>query len=171
MTHRALRKVSSESPRDDYGWDWAQVRLRCLRVSRQVLRCPGAAEDAAQEAVLRVWSSSVRRPDLDNPDAWLNRIARNEALRLQARILRRSEAVSYFSQHADERDVADGVLNRVAMDGLLACLTTAERELYRLRYREDLTEASVAELLGIPRGTAKVRLHRLRRRLAALTWT
>jgi RNA polymerase sigma-70 factor (ECF subfamily) len=34
-----------------------------------------------------------------------------------------------------------------------------------MRYGEDLTQESVARRLGIPEGTVKVRLHRLRARL------
>jgi RNA polymerase sigma-70 factor (ECF subfamily) len=168
MTHQALKTVSTDPP-EAREWDWAEVRLSCLRVTRQFLRCPGAAEDAAQDAVLRVWLSSVRPPDLDNPGAWVSRIARNEALRLQARVSRRREVVAYPEQQVDAAEIVEEVLDRVAIEALLARLTAAERELYRLRYRDDLTEASVANHLGIPHGTAKVRLHRLRRRLAALT--
>ena len=34
-----------------------------------------------------------------------------------------------------------------------------------MRYTEDLTQAAIAEKLGIPEGTVKVRLHRARARL------
>jgi RNA polymerase sigma-70 factor, ECF subfamily len=35
----------------------------------------------------------------------------------------------------------------------------------RLRYEEDLTQAGIARRLGIPEGTVKVRLHRVRDKL------
>ena len=37
--------------------------------------------------------------------------------------------------------------------------------LLRLRYNEDLTQAAIARRLGIPEGTVKVRLHRVRAKL------
>ena len=47
----------------------------------------------------------------------------------------------------------------------LSVLGPEDRALLRLRYEEDLTQGQVAERLGIPEGTVKVRLHRVRARL------
>jgi RNA polymerase sigma-70 factor (ECF subfamily) len=44
-------------------------------------------------------------------------------------------------------------------------LTPQDRKLLALRYVDDLTQPAVALALGIPEGTAKVRLHRARGRL------
>lgn len=47
----------------------------------------------------------------------------------------------------------------------LAELPEGDRRLLLARYWADLTHHEVANLLGMPDGTAKVRLHRLRARL------
>jgi DNA-directed RNA polymerase specialized sigma24 family protein len=47
----------------------------------------------------------------------------------------------------------------------LAELSEGNRRLLLARYRADMTQREVADLLGMPDGTAKVRLHRLRARL------
>lgn len=44
----------------------------------------------------------------------------------------------------------------------LSELAPSERKLLGLRYWADLTQAEAADRLGLPEGTAKVRLHRLR---------
>jgi RNA polymerase sigma-70 factor (ECF subfamily) len=44
-------------------------------------------------------------------------------------------------------------------------LSERDRQLLRLRYEEDLTQATIAHRLGIPEGTVKVRLHRVRNKL------
>ena len=54
---------------------------------------------------------------------------------------------------------------RVDLFRALAELPEPDRRLLQMRYGEDLTQASVADRLGIPEGTVKVRLHRLRARL------
>ncbi len=46
-----------------------------------------------------------------------------------------------------------------------AASTSRERELLEMRYQEDLTQAAIADKLGIPEGTVKVRLHRARNKL------
>jgi RNA polymerase sigma factor (sigma-70 family) len=40
-----------------------------------------------------------------------------------------------------------------------------DRQLLMLRYGEDLTQQAIARRLGLPDGTVKVRLHRLRHKL------
>ena len=47
----------------------------------------------------------------------------------------------------------------------LADLSDRDRRLLEMRYREDLTQATIARRLGIPEGTVKVRLHRARNKL------
>jgi RNA polymerase sigma-70 factor (ECF subfamily) len=44
-------------------------------------------------------------------------------------------------------------------------LTGDDRSVLVLRYALDLTQEKVAQWLGVPEGTAKVRLHRARMRL------
>jgi RNA polymerase sigma-70 factor (ECF subfamily) len=51
------------------------------------------------------------------------------------------------------------------MGRVLGGLSADDRRLLELRYRDDLTQPLVAQQLGIPEGTVKVRLHRLRTRL------
>jgi RNA polymerase sigma-70 factor (ECF subfamily) len=47
----------------------------------------------------------------------------------------------------------------------LAALSDRDRRLLEMRYEEDLTQATIAQRLGIPEGTVKVRLHRARNKL------
>jgi RNA polymerase sigma-70 factor (ECF subfamily) len=48
---------------------------------------------------------------------------------------------------------------------MLRGLTLEERRLIDLRYKDDLAQPAIARVLGVPEGTVKVRLHRLRQRL------
>lgn len=113
---------------------------------------------------MRAWRMrrSCRAAD---PSAWLRQIARNESLRARARDPR----------HADLEDVAEPAARDGAVEGLperldvaaaLRELSPLDRRLVALRYGADMTQPEIAELLGIPEGTVKVRLHRARRALA-----
>jgi RNA polymerase sigma-B factor len=42
----------------------------------------------------------------------------------------------------------DGVEQRVLLDSMLGCLTRRERDIMRLRFEDDLTQAKIAELIG-----------------------
>jgi RNA polymerase sigma-70 factor, ECF subfamily len=158
MTPQTLQKVSSP------GWDWAEMRRFCFSQALGVVRCPVAADEAAQEAIVRAWRyrASCRQPD--HPYGWLGRIAHNEALRLMAR--RPNEVlVDEPLAAVSESEGSDRIENALLIEGVLALLSPADQELARLRYYEDLTCASVADRLGISEATVKVRLHRLRLRL------
>jgi RNA polymerase sigma factor (sigma-70 family) len=63
----------------------------------------------------------------------------------------------------------DGVMDRrTKAEYLLDQLTPAQRELFDLVYRQELSFAEVAALLGIPEGTLKSRMLALRKVLAAM---
>jgi RNA polymerase sigma factor (sigma-70 family) len=63
----------------------------------------------------------------------------------------------------DEQVVA--TVERADLHAALERLDERDRQLVRLRYAEDLTQEAIARRLGIPEGTVKVRLHRVRDKL------
>jgi RNA polymerase sigma-70 factor, ECF subfamily len=134
-----------------------------------VLRSPAEVEDAAQEALLRVWRSARTPEEVERPVAWVRRIARNEALRLRARERRRGEVPAEAALREVGAAEETSMPEPLAIVDLMATLPPADRQLVWLRYVEDLTQARVARRLGIPEGTVKVRLHRVRDRLRRVT--
>ena len=146
-------------------WDWNLARARCLREARRILRSPAEAEDAVQNAFLRAWrnSASCRTPDAPLP--WLLQITRHEALRVLRQNARLELSEGLAEEPAQEDSDLDGVPERVDVDRVLQNLSPDDRRLLELRYNHDLTQPAVAAELGIPEGTVKVRLHRLRSRL------
>jgi RNA polymerase sigma-70 factor (ECF subfamily) len=149
-----------------HSWDWASWRTRCVREAERYTRSRVEAEDVAQEALLRAWRYRDRCHQPDNADGWMLRIARNEALRRAgARRPQLTEDPPEQTATGDRSAEADAIM-RADVDRALATLTSDERRLLALRYVADLTQEAVAETLEIPEGTVKVRLHRLRKRLA-----
>lgn len=148
-------------------WDWEELRRTSRAEALRVLRDPHAADEAAQEAMIRAWRrrTSCRTPRA--PEPWVAQIARNEALRVRASEKRQCDVAERvihehgpgFS-HAEER-----LISRICVQQALAGLTLEERQLIDLRYSDDLAQPAIAALLGLPEGTVKVRLHRLRQRL------
>jgi RNA polymerase sigma-70 factor (ECF subfamily) len=156
MTHRGS---AGEEPG---GWDWGWVRATCWEEARRVLGPSAAADDAAQEAAIKAWRhhASCRTPE--HPRPWLAAIARREAFRLRGPPRAESlETAAEPSAPATDARVA------LAIDvgRALAELSEPDRRLIVARYWADMTQHEAANLLGMPDGTAKVRLHRLRARL------
>lgn len=138
---------------------------------------PIAAEDVAQEALLKVW----RALDLFDIErsfrTWLLVIASREAFRH-----RRVQAPHRLPtlQECDWDPSVEAAPDRAvmaherqheqssALEAALAALPMKARALYELRYRQELPVAAIAEELGVSEGALKVRLHRLRIRLSEL---
>jgi RNA polymerase sigma-70 factor, ECF subfamily len=150
-------------------WNWGDLRWRCRSEALRVLRDPEAADEAAQEAMTRVWRQRGSCHNQSSPGPWVAQIARNEALRLWHREERhRARAGDVEEEPATGEPLEDQLIRRVSVKQALATLTDEERELVNLRYESDLAHPAIADLLGLPEGTVKVRLHRIRKRLATL---
>lgn len=147
------------------------MRGVAIREARRYLGAAHDVDEVVQEALVRAWR---RRATCHGDDRmpWMRQIARNEALRLLERRRRRSEfeflgdeTVLAGVADADALEQQEGMLLRMEVEQVVGCLSVADRQLIALRYERDLTQPEVARMLGIPEGTVKIRLHRLRGRL------
>jgi RNA polymerase sigma-70 factor (ECF subfamily) len=157
--------------RTDATWASPAIRERCLREAQRYTRCPIEAEDVVQEALLRAWNARSTLRNAAQPMPWLLQITRNEALRSRDRNSRERERSSLVADPEPPRPAEewhDAALTRLHVQAAMRHLDEHERALVNLRYAGELTHSSIADLMSIPVGTCKVRLHRLRKRLNAL---
>jgi RNA polymerase sigma-70 factor (ECF subfamily) len=166
----AQAAIAVSSSPDPGHWEWAAARHRCLREARRILGNREDAEEAVQEAFVRAWRKRANCRTPGAPLPWLIQITRNEAMRLAVRRSKRqaSEVPDAEPEALPARGAEspiDRTLTSVATEQALSVLCEDERRLLQLRYEEDLTQGQVAAALGVPEGTVKVRLHRVRARL------
>jgi RNA polymerase sigma-70 factor (ECF subfamily) len=147
------------------------MRAAATREARRYLLASHDVDDAVQEALMRAWR---RRATCRGEDRlpWMRQIARNEALRLLDRRRTRSEREllddeTFLSGVRDEEaeEATEDLLRKLQVGEVIGRLSVDDRRLLALRYAKDLSQPEVARMLGIPEGTVKVRLHRLRGRL------
>jgi len=152
-------------------WNWDLMRSAAIREARRYLMAAHDVDEAVQEALVRAWR---RRGTCRGADRmpWMRQIARNEALRMLDRRRRRLEHellddATVLATVADEDalEAHEDLLLRMEVEQAVGCLSIADRQLLALRYERDLSQPEVARMLGIPEGTVKIRLHRLRGRL------
>ena len=153
-------------------WDWSLIRHRCNAEALRILRRPHDAEEAVQEALVRAWRSRHACRTPETPLPWCLQITRNEALRLIGRRRRVGADVVPLEEEdliEDARASRDEPRARLRIDvsRTLKDLAPNERLLIALRYGYDWSNAEIAETLEIPEATARVRLHRLHKRLRA----
>jgi RNA polymerase sigma-70 factor (ECF subfamily) len=151
-------------------WDWSLIRKRCSVEALRILRRPHDAEEAVQEALARAWRSRHACRTPETPLPWCLQITRNEAIRLIGR--RRRAVANVVPLEEDEliedsRASRDGprALLRIDVGRTLKELTPHDQMMIALRYGYDCSSAEIAETLDIPEATARVRLHRLHKRL------
>jgi RNA polymerase sigma-70 factor, ECF subfamily len=145
-------------------WDWDEVHRICLGFAFRYAKNRTEAEDIAQDSMVRAWRKRSTLRKSDARKSWLATIVRNEALREFARKRPAPTDTIEFAHGSDDERVL-ATVERADLHAALERLNERDRQLVRLRYDEDLTQEAIAHRLGIPLGTVKVRLHRVRAKL------
>jgi RNA polymerase sigma-70 factor, ECF subfamily len=145
-------------------WDWDEVHRTCLSFAFRYAKSRTEAEDIAQDSMVRAWRKRTTLRNREARKSWLGTIVRNEALRELAR--RHPDPTDLIEViHGSDDDRVTATVERADLHAALERLNKRDRQLVRLRYDEDLTQEAIAHRLGIPLGTVKVRLHRVRAKL------
>jgi RNA polymerase sigma factor (sigma-70 family) len=134
---------------------------RLYGVALSILRDPGEAEDAVQEAMVKAWRSWHTLRESDRRSPWLTRICVNHCISRRRR--RRLLVFSYDdhpSEPADPR--AEQALDPADPDLDRACgrLTPPQRAVIALHYHHGYTLDECAGLMGCRPGTVRSHLNR-----------
>jgi RNA polymerase sigma-70 factor (ECF subfamily) len=132
---------------------------RLYAVARLILRSTDLAEDAVQEALVRAWQQLPSLHDPDRFDAWLYRLVVN-ACADQGRQLRRwSQQVRPISLESSVSDETGSVADRDQLERAFTRLKPEQRAVVVLHHYSGFSATEIAQILGIPDGTARSRLH------------
>ena len=143
-----------------------RVEIRRLyAVARLILRDEGKAEEATQEALMAAWRRlrGLRDPDRFGP--WLHRLLVNACYREARRSGRRQS----FEVHVDPMflpeatgpiDAVAQLANRDQVERGFRRLDVDQRTVLVMHYYLGFSLDEAAEVLGIPPGTVRSRLHR-----------
>jgi RNA polymerase sigma-70 factor (ECF subfamily) len=122
----------------------------------------GRAEDIVQETLLRAWRNpEALDPARGQPRTWLFTVARRIAIDAhRARAVRPVEVgdAALAALPADIDEIERAMQSWVVSDAL-ASLSPAHREALVQTYYRGHTVAEAAEVLGVPPGTVKSRVH------------
>ena len=128
--------------------------------ARLILRDRELAQDAVQDALLRAWRDIRGLRDPGRFDAWLYRLTVHACLDQARRRRRRVVEVALDPlQLPGSPDPSGDLVRRDLLDEALRSLDPAHRAVVALHYLLGMPLREVAEVLGIPLGTAKSRLH------------
>lgn len=155
---------------DDFdGWVQASY-ARAYRTACLLLANPADAEEAVQEAFLRVWRFRGAMPEGDGRQAWLYRVVVNTC-----RSRRRADAARPCSVRQLDEDLPpaadlggeDQLARAADVRAALAQLPEHLRVVVVLHYYVGLVDREIGVATGRRPGTVRARLATARRRLAA----
>jgi RNA polymerase sigma factor (sigma-70 family) len=136
---------------------------RVYGAAKLILRDPDRAQDAVQEAFVLAWKHIRALRDPQAWDSWLYRLT----IRACNRLAQKGHARDLVElQLADDRaaavdrDFASQIAERDRLGREISRLPLDQRTVMVLHFYLDLPLSDAAEILGVPIGTAKSRLHR-----------
>jgi RNA polymerase sigma-70 factor, ECF subfamily len=158
----------SSSSREDrftamYSLHYKAVRAYAWR------RGPDEADDVVAETFLVAWRRLEELPDDCRP--WLFAVARNVRLNMARQERRRRSREEHGAARPATEPFTASLEDCSALKSGLARLSEPDREVLMLAAWESLDRAQMARALGCSKTAAAVRLHRARRRLAAVLAT
>jgi len=142
---------------------------RLFAIAYRILRDHYLAEDALQQTLITIWNELPRLRDPDRFDAWSYRLIVRASM-AESRRERAGGTVQLLPQDAPastNRDQFRTVADRDQLERGFRRLTAEQRSILVLQHFAGLSLAEIADVLGIPVGTAGSRLHYAARALRA----
>ena len=128
-----------------------------LRYLTRRLRRREEAEDVLQATFVEAARFHDRLSSADSPRAWLYAVARNLVAALQ-----RKAGLIQWNSLSDDSAARSGHDSDERLDGVRAAIARLPeplRETIELRVSQDLSYQEISELLSVPIGTVRSRLH------------
>jgi RNA polymerase sigma-70 factor (ECF subfamily) len=138
---------------------------RLFALAFRILRDSDAANDATQEALVKIWRELPALRDTTRFDAWSYRILVN-ACYVEIRKLRRPSPVA-LAMPVPTDDPIGAVVDREQLERGFSRLPVEQRAALVLQHYLDLSLADIAEVMGVPVGTVRSRLHYARESMRA----
>ena len=169
-----LARLARDGDVQAYGELVERYREVAFRTAWLITRSSAEAEDAAQEAFVKAFYALGRFRAGEAFRPWVLRIVSNEAKNRRRSVARRERLTVRLAQDRGSGDAAPSpetaALDRdeaMALTRALEKLREPDRLVIAYRYLFELSEAEMADALGVRPGTVKSRLSRALGRLRA----
>ncbi len=146
------------------------VSGRLFAIAYRILRDQYLAEDALQQTLITIWNELPRLRDPDRFDAWSYRLIVRSSTAEARRERRGGAPIQLLPDDADASPAPDqyrAVADRDQLERGFRRLTPEQRAILVLQHYGGQSLSEIADILGIPVGTAGSRLHYATRALRA----
>ena len=144
---------------DAYGLIVARYQERFFRFARRMLGSHEDAEEAVQDAFLRAYRALGRYEDRERFASWFYRILVNRCRSILARRFP-MEPLETAPPARAEAPVDAAFVERDQAAWLLRALPSDQREVFLLRYVEDMSYEEMADITGLGVSALKMRVKR-----------
>ena len=132
---------------------------RLQSVAHRILRDFDLAEDATQQALLRIWKNLPKLRDPARFESWSYQLLVRACYAEARRSGHWTPGLRLVETDEPTVDPMAGVADRDQLERAFRSLSVDHRAVVVLRHYLDMTMDQVADALGIPVGTATSRLH------------
>ncbi len=137
-----------------------QVSDPLFAVGFRILRDTGLAEDALQNALVLAWRRLPHLRDVDRFEAWIHRILVHACYDEAQRSRQWTANVRVLPVDGPSTpDDASTVVDRDELERAFRRIPVEQRAVFVLHHYLGLPLVEIADMLGIPAGTARSRLH------------
>jgi RNA polymerase sigma-70 factor (ECF subfamily) len=138
---------------------------RLFSVAYRILRHTQSAEDATQQALVAIWRQLPQLRDPDRFEAWCYRLLVNASYAEHRR--RASESAFGDLHHGITEDPYLSIDDRDQLERGFQRLSAEQRAVLVLQHYLNLSHPQMADVLGVPVGTVRSRLHGARTAMRA----
>jgi RNA polymerase sigma-70 factor (ECF subfamily) len=164
---RSLVEQAQRGDREAFTRLAFELSDRLFAVAHRILRDFDAAGDALQVTLLRIWEDLPTLRDPSLIEAWAYRVLVRACHDQLRKLRRQAPALHLLAADGAEEDPAISIADREQLDRAFRTLTVEQRAVIVLQYFRELTLPEIAEVLQVPIGTVRSRLHYARRALRA----
>ena len=164
---RSLVEQAQRGDREAFTSLAFELSDRLFAVAHRILRDFDSAGDALQVTLLRIWRDLPTLRDPDLIEGWAYRVlvrACHDQLRKQRR---QAPALHLLAADDTLEDPAAAVANREQLERAFRTLSAEQRAAIVLQYYRGLSLNEIADVLDVPIGTVRSRLHYAKRALRA----
>ena len=166
FNNHILRLLSATAQGDQAAFEelYKLTASKLYAISLQMLRRRELAEDAVQEAFVRIWHNAGEyQQEKGSVLTWMTTIVRYRALDMLRAAKSRRETYEEPEEAEDEQTPERELYierDRVLIDRCMALLEGQQREMIQLAYFRGFTHAEVCDHTGSPLGSVKTWIRR-----------
>jgi RNA polymerase sigma-70 factor (ECF subfamily) len=164
------REVVQAARQGDQGAFMQLVRLHgdhLYAVAYRMLRDQERARDALQDALILAWRDLPALRDVDRFEPWIKRIVINVCIAQAVNERRLTASVHRLPGDQPLGDQLGTIADRDQLDRGFQRLEPKQRALLVLHHYLGYTPTEISQVLGVPAGTVRSRLHHAHRAMRA----